>query len=45
MGVGRVLLDNIRTEAALLYDVPFEFTGKIDKLIFKLELQQQTARR
>jgi arylsulfatase len=34
-----------RTGVALLeyrYDVPFKFTGKIDKLTFKLEPEQQT---
>jgi arylsulfatase len=35
-----------RTGVAMLeyrYDVPFKFTGKINKLTFKLEPQQVTA--
>ncbi len=37
--------EDTRTGVALLeyrYDVPFKFTGKIDKLTFKLEPEQAT---
>ncbi len=40
--------EDTRTGVALLeyrYDVPFKFTGKIDKLTFKLEPEQQTDTR
>ncbi len=37
--------EDTRTGVALLeyrYDVPFKFTGKVDKLTFKLRLEQHT---